>query len=479
MPGQGPYGKGMPDSSHSFKPVQGEPRECGPTTHQQQPAEGPQQSLPNPGPKPTWLRAVQRTGQQEAAPVPFLNLDPVAHLVGYSNGAPVFVDGQRATALIDLGAWILSINSQFCEDLTLQIQPLGRLLELEGRGGSTIQYLGYIEVNLQIPGIKNYDEDVVLLVIPPTNYSEKVLVMVGSKIIDWAMGVITKGELAKENYDLEKGSFLGLSCPGYCSCHTLMEPGWKKGGNSFFPRDWHHIYEGVLSGWYLGPSSHYMDGYYSPIQYCQYTWQYQCQGHCLWVYMLAEPTPGPQLPTSVVLTVTYRELHLGSSQLPICFWNLSAHSIQIPTQSHGWTGHAHQPSTTGGPPRGNLRGSTCRPQQGWLLEALDFQGLGEWPKAEQEEARELLFNWEHLFASIDFNLGRTASIKHQIEVTDWMPFKEHYHCIPPHMYDDVKAHLQECWTLVPSESHTVHGWVQWFWSGRTMAAWGPALTSGS
>ena len=40
-------------------------------------------------------------------------------------------------------------------------------------------------------------------------------------------------------------------------------------------------------------------------------------------------------------------------------------------------------------------------------------------------------------------LGKTALIKHKIEVTDQMPFKECYQCIPPHMYDDVKAHLQE------------------------------------
>ena len=105
------------------------------------------------------MRAAQRMGQQEAAPFPFLNPDPIAHLVGHSNEAPVIVDGQRVTALIDLGAQVLSISSQFCEDLTLQIQPLGRLLELEGTGGSAIPYLGYVEVNLQIPGIKNYDED--------------------------------------------------------------------------------------------------------------------------------------------------------------------------------------------------------------------------------------------------------------------------------------------------------------------------------
>ena len=94
------------------------------------------------------MKTAQRMGQQEAALVPFLNTDPIAHLVGHSNEAPVIVDGQRLTALIDSGAQISSISSQFCEDLTLQIQPLGRLLELEGTGGSATPYIRYVEVNL-------------------------------------------------------------------------------------------------------------------------------------------------------------------------------------------------------------------------------------------------------------------------------------------------------------------------------------------
>ena len=65
-----------------------------------------------------------------------------------------------------------------------------------------------------------------------------------------------------------------------------------------------------------------------------------------------------------------------------------------------------------------------------MLEALDLQGLGEWPEAGQEQARELLLKWEHLFANSNLDLGRTTLIKHQIEVTDQMPFKEHYQCIP-------------------------------------------------
>ena len=86
-----------------------------------------------------------------------------------------------------------------------------------------------------------------------------------------------------------------------------------------------------------------------------------------------------------------------------------------------------------------------KPQKGWVLEALDLQGLKEWPKAEQKQARELLLKWEHLFvfSDLDLDLGKTALIKHKIEVMDQMPLKEHYQCIPPHMYDDVRAHIQE------------------------------------
>ena len=75
--------------------------------------------------------------------------------------------------------------------------------------------------------------------------------------------------------------------------------------------------------------------------------------------------------------------------------------------------------------------------------ALDLQGLKEWPKPEQKQARELLLKWKQLFVCSDQDLDKTALIKHKIEVMDWMPFKEHYQHIPLQMYDDVMAHLQE------------------------------------
>ena len=151
---------------------------------QQQPTLGPQHSLHDPGPRPMSMRVAQRTGQQEAAPVPFPNPDPIAHLVGCSNEALVIVDGQRMTALI---------NSR------------------------------YVQVNLQIPGIKNYNEDVLLLVIPTMTYSEKTPVVVGSKIIDQTMRIIKKGELMKATTTWKQAHFGG--------CHVgvpTAAPLWLK-----------------------------------------------------------------------------------------------------------------------------------------------------------------------------------------------------------------------------------------------------------
>ena len=91
--------------------------------------------------------------------------------------------------------------------MTLEGHHLGRLLELEGTRGFAIPYLGYVEVNLQIPGIKGYNKDTLLLVIPTMTYSKKVPVMVGSKIIDRAMGIMAKGELTMATMTWKQAHF--------------------------------------------------------------------------------------------------------------------------------------------------------------------------------------------------------------------------------------------------------------------------------
>ena len=106
-------------------------------------------------------------------------------------------------------------------------------------------------------------------------------------------------------------------------------------------------------------------------------------------------------------------------------------------------GHSGQPGTASGPPDWDLRMVCIWPQKGWIQGELNLQGLEEWSEAEQKQARQLLLKWEHLFFHSNLDLGKTSLIKHKIKLMDQMLFKKHYWHIPPHMYDDVKAHLQE------------------------------------
>ena len=61
----------------------------------------------------------------------------------------------------------------------------------------------------------------------------------------------------------------------------------------------------------------------------------------------------------------------------------------------------------------------------------------------QQEARDLICEYAFIFSQNDLDLGKTSIIMHSIKLTDPTPFKEHYRCIPPGMYEEVKTHIQE------------------------------------
>ena len=167
------------------------------------------------------------------------------------------------------------------------------------------------------------------------------------------------------------------------------------------------------------------------------------KGHCMKVHVLMEPVLGPQLPAAVVPIATYGELHPGSSRVPVCLHNMSARAMEIPAKTVvGQVIPANQVPLVVHPTRTATQTATKAPK-GWVLDALDLQGPKEWPESEQKQARELLLKLEHLFAHSKLDLGKTALIKHKIRLMEQTPFKERYRCIPPHMYGDVRAHIQE------------------------------------
>ena len=72
-----------------------------------------------------------------------------------------------------------------------------------------------------------------------------------------------------------------------------------------------------------------------------------------------------------------------------------------------------------------------------------FGGIEFLDREQQQSARDLLVDSADVFAKSDLDLGKCNIIKHAIKITDPQPFKECYRRIPPHLYEEVKEHLQE------------------------------------
>ena len=254
-------------------------------------------------------------------------------------------------------------------------------------------------------------------------YSQMVPVMVGSKIIDRALSVITKGEL-KKAASMWRQAHFGAVMSGSLQ---LSQTNSSKMGKE---EEFSHSSPGSDPVEVQKFSLDDVKGQvhttqkvtilpFSTVSVCANT---SVKGHCMQVHLLTELTLGPWLPAAVVPTVKYGELYPGSSRVPICLCNLSAHTVEILAKAMvGQVVPANQGPPVVHPTR-TTKESHNKSQKGWVLEALDLQGLKECPESEQKQARELLLKWEHLFAHNNLDLGKTTLIKHKIQVTDQMPF---------------------------------------------------------
>ncbi len=81
----------------------------------------------------------------------------------------------------------------------------------------------------------------------------------------------------------------------------------------------------------------------------------------------------------------------------------------------------------------------------WLFKRLKLEDteLKNFPEEDKKAAIELFINSAHQFARTSVELGKTNLVKHDIKLTDEVPFKARAHRIPQHMYDPVKKTLQE------------------------------------
>ena len=88
-----------------------------------------------------------------------------------------------------------AISLAWLKKLKLEPWQLQSILQIEGSGGLDVPYLGYVETRLRIPGIKAFDNDVLLLIVPDSAHIHHTPITLGTLHIDMAIKLAMKKEL--------------------------------------------------------------------------------------------------------------------------------------------------------------------------------------------------------------------------------------------------------------------------------------------
>ena len=133
------------------------------------------------------------------------NPDPLFRLIGKANETEIIIENQQVKGLIDSGAQVSSISDTFASKLGLKIKQLDTLLDLEPAGGGQVPYNGYVELRMRVPNVRAFDLDILMLVIPESEYSRRVPVTIGTIHIDEIIDLITVEELKTANRQWKRG----------------------------------------------------------------------------------------------------------------------------------------------------------------------------------------------------------------------------------------------------------------------------------
>ena len=133
--------------------------------------------------------------KHDAVPPQLLNAYPLAQNIGTETIADVIINDAVACALLDSGPTADLMNLACAEARIFDIRLMTELSD-HFINVRLVALSGYVEYNLQIPGILSYDSDQVALVAEDnTTFSKEVPLTIGTKTEDTILKAMKEGEI--------------------------------------------------------------------------------------------------------------------------------------------------------------------------------------------------------------------------------------------------------------------------------------------
>ena len=324
----------------------------------------------------------------------------------------VIVNDSKCKGLLDSGSCISTVAKWFYDESlsTIPMKTLSESLNIEVAGGGDLQYLGLIEIDISLPEI----DPVVtfptpVLVVDNTNFSKKSPFVIGKNIINPCMKFLKQrdGEQFLQKVNLSD------SWRSAFQCNSLrVKPSSGKLGQVIchrqvvIPPNSTHTITGSTRSCTLGKT-----------------------------LVMTDVEEFTQLPAGLMIDPILQEVDFPNKthkKMNVQISNLTNSKITIPSNSTLCNIHAVSlvsPSD-----------SFCLSDQELLQQFTLGPSLSE---EERSQVFSLLHKWKDIFSTGDTDMGRTDVIKHKINLTDEIPFREAHRRIPPNMYEEVRRHIKD------------------------------------
>ena len=373
----------------------------------------------------------------------YLNPDAFRRFIGPKNLGKALIDDELVSCILDNGAQLNFIMPAYAQERGMDIMSLDYLAEETGGsiplirslGGISVEPVGFVMMNVKVPGVQGYDKDQITIVMDNPGMTEWPVIP-GTPTLYRVMEVIKESEISK------------LAVPWTSSrVSWLMRDVLAKLGQVVMndiankPIAPLHVNEvaRVASKCTVPPFGH--KAIHGKVNLVLHGYKMNVMTHGL-------EKRSPSLPLGIDVQTVYATLANGSNRVTVVLRNNTRDWLEIKKG----VPIAQMVAANEVPKVTNLFSAeqtkeqstlTETERQDLLLEKLDLSGLEAWPQEQAEKACSLLKEYHDIFSLEKRDMGHTNATKHKIVLKDpdTPPFKEHFHRIPPPQLDKVREHL--------------------------------------
>ena len=373
-----------------------------------------------------------------------MNPDAFRRFIGPKNLGKALIDDELTSCLLDNGAQLNFITPAYAQEWRMDIMSLdylaqetgGSILLIRDLGSISVEPIGFIMMNVKVPGVQGYDEDQIAIVMDNPGMTEWPVIL-GTPTLYRVMEVIKESEISK------------LAVPWASSqVSWLMRDVLAKLGQVVVndiankPIVPLHVDEvvRVTSKCTIPPFGHKV--IHGKVNLILHGYKMNVMTHGL-------EKLSPSLPLGIDVQTVYTPLVDGSNRVTVVLRNNTWDWLEI---KKGMP-IAQMVAANEVPKVTNLFSAeqtkeqstlTEAERQDLLLEKLDLSGLEAWPENQAGKACSLLKEYHDIFSLEKHDMGHTNATKHKIVLKDLdtPPFKERFRRILPPQLDEVREHLK-------------------------------------